>query len=197
MPTTIKAFAAPPPARPTDPSAQVQPVSAVAGGSGCSEAACDGEAGPSVHNLPTSPSQDLSFARLPVHVESRIDRTAGCWLWSGRLTEKGYGRCHIEGKERRVHRYIFEKTNGPVPDGMELDHLCRVRHCVNPEHLEVVTSRVNILRGKSLAALNAAKTHCKRGHEFNRANTIKRKGGRSRACRACLEEQRRRREVAQ
>jgi hypothetical protein len=73
-----------------------------------------------------------------------------------------------DGKVRLAHRVIYEYLVGPIPDGLSIDHLCRVRHCVNPAHLEPVTHRENVLRGQAPTAVNGRKTRCKRGHEFNR-----------------------------
>jgi hypothetical protein len=72
---------------------------------------------------------------------------AGCWLWTGGLDQYGYGKVRIYGRTRGVHRVAYELWVGPVPDGMQLDHRCRVRHCINPEHLEPVTVGENIRRG--------------------------------------------------
>lgn len=108
----------------------------------------------------------------------------GCWLWGGFTEPKGYGRFQVGGAARLAHRISYELHVGPIPDGLVLDHLCRVRNCVNPEHLEPVTSRENTLRGETPAAANVTKTHCLRGHEFTAENTrATLKGGRS--CRAC------------
>lgn len=111
---------------------------------------------------------------------------SGCWLWSGALADGGYGafRGH-EGKSVKAHRWFYEQNKGPVPDGLELDHRCRVRSCVNPEHLEPVTRRVNTLRGISPAAINATKTHCVRGHPLFGPNLYLRRNG-QRGCRSCL-----------
>jgi hypothetical protein len=78
----------------------------------------------------------------------------------------------------------YELAIGPIPEGLTIDHLCRNRGCVNPAHLEAVTNRTNLLRGDGIAALNARKTHCKRGHEFTPENTYVWREG-TRACRAC------------
>lgn len=117
---------------------------------------------------------------------SKVDKNGpnGCWLWLGAPTRGGYAQFQVGYKNHRVHRYAYEQLVGPIPDGFQLDHLCRVRNCVNPAHLEPVTQAENIRRGYSEAGLNARKTHCKRGHEFTEANTIRRSDG-GRACREC------------
>ena len=109
-----------------------------------------------------------------------------CWLWMGRITPTGYGRFSCNGRERQAHRLAYEYGHGPIPDGLVLDHLCRVRHCVRPAHLEAVTVRVNTLRGISFSAAYAKQTHCKRGHEFTDETTYRSPNGR-RNCRACWE----------
>lgn len=107
---------------------------------------------------------------------------AGCLVWTG-YTQNGYGIVFYQGKNRRVHRVIFEALVGPVPDGLHLDHLCRVRDCANIHHLESVTSRENTMRGNNFCAKNAAKTSCKRGHELIGRNLILTRAGRE--CRTC------------
>ena len=98
----------------------------------------------------------------------RVLHTETCWLWQGSLTHDGYGRFSLNRRRTMVaHRFAHEMVNGPVPDGMTLDHLCRVRHCVRPSHLEVVSMRTNLLRGNTLQARNAAKTHCPQGHAYD------------------------------
>jgi len=116
----------------------------------------------------------------------RVDKTDGCWLWKGSLSTLGYARWRLDGRQQGAHRIAYEALVGPVPEGLELDHLCRVRHCVNPAHLEPVTHRDNVLRGTSFIAENAAKTHCPQGHEYTPENTYRIPSDPTRRyCRAC------------
>lgn len=110
---------------------------------------------------------------------------SGCWLWSGCTGSGGYGRVSVGGKQMPAHRFIYELLIGEIPHGLQLDHLCRVRNCVNPSHLEPVTGRVNILRGEGPCAQHARKTHCPQGHPYDAANTYLHKG-KYRYCRICL-----------
>lgn len=112
---------------------------------------------------------------------------SGCWEWTGSRSV-GYGRLHIAGKSELAHRFAYEHYIGPIPEGLVIDHLCRVRHCVNPAHMEVVTQTENKLRGTGSPAVNAKKTHCKRGHPLTPENTYvhPRKG--YRVCRQCTRE---------
>lgn len=107
----------------------------------------------------------------------------GCWLWTANKNRGGYGFIKIDRRNRSAHRVAYELSVGPIPDGLTIDHLCRVRHCVNPAHLEVVTKRTNTLRGTSPSAVHARKTHCTHGHKFTPENTYHWRGGRK--CRAC------------
>lgn len=125
---------------------------------------------------------------LPDRFSSKVHRHAsGCWLWTACLTSNGYGRFSWEGKVRLAHRVSYTLLVGPVPEGLELDHLCRVRHCVNPEHLEPVTRRENIHRGFGITAVHARKTHCPQGHEYTEDNLLVSALDRgNRVCKACL-----------
>lgn len=101
-----------------------------------------------------------------------INLETGCWEWTGTRNPKGYGMLRTGGRRRQlVHRVSYEMTYGPIPEGLQIDHLCRVRNCLNPAHLEAVTNQVNTLRGETVTAANAAKTHCSQGHEFTPENT--------------------------
>jgi len=113
---------------------------------------------------------------------------APCWLWTGFHNEYGYGRINIQRRLHLVHRVTFEIFAGLVPDGLELDHLCRVRLCANPAHLEPVTRRINVLRGVSPVAEHARATHCPRGHPYDLLNTYINPSTGSRGCRICVRE---------
>lgn len=119
-----------------------------------------------------------------------VEKTTSCWLWNGPKNQNGYGKVSLWKPKRTTiaaHKFLFQKINGELPKGMELDHLCRIRHCVNPDHLEIVTHRENTLRGISMVAVNAKKTHCKYGHEFTKKNTkiCKSRGTIERNCKTC------------
>lgn len=123
-----------------------------------------------------------------------VDKSApnGCWVWTGPMDPYGYGKFFrvepLKGRTRLpAHRASYEYLVGPIPDGLVLDHLCRNHPCVNPEHLEPVTDRENILRGKSLAAKNARVTHCPKGHPYAGDNLKITKTGRRR-CITCNRE---------
>ena len=113
------------------------------------------------------------------------DDTSGCWLWLRSTNGAGYAQSMISGRMWRVHRLVYIDQVGPIPPGLVLDHLCRVRHCVNPGHLEPVTDRVNVVeRGIGPSARRAAATRCERGHPFDERNTARTASG-HRSCRAC------------
>lgn len=116
----------------------------------------------------------------------------GCWEWTHGCDGRGYGRLKVNGKMVYAHRLAYENTQGSVPDGLEIDHLCRNHVCVRPSHLEAVDHRTNVLKGNGLAAYWAARTHCQRGHKYDVENTYVTKAG-ARACRACHKEATRRR----
>ena len=110
--------------------------------------------------------------------------TSGCWLWMGAMRSNGYGHMWLGDRAVGAHRISYEHWRGPITRGLPLDHLCRVRSCVNPEHLEPVTIRENLIRGIGFAAENARKTHCPAGHAYTPENTHRDVHG-GRKCRAC------------
>lgn len=113
----------------------------------------------------------------------------GCWIWLGGVCEDGYGKCGARAGQSLAHRAFYAIIKGPIPAGMEIDHLCKNRLCVNPTHLEAVTHRENIRRGDYRSNhRNGRKTHCLRGHEFTPENiyTYTPRGMKTRRkCRAC------------
>lgn len=117
-----------------------------------------------------------------------VTKTPTCWLWTA-STRKGYGGFRAFGRIVQSHRFAYEHFRGPIPPGLTVDHLCRVKRCVNPDHLEVVTNRVNVLRGIGRSATNARKTQCKYGHAFTRENTWRDARGK-RQCRTCWHDRR-------
>jgi hypothetical protein len=109
-----------------------------------------------------------------------------CLVWTGSRVANGYGQLTFARKRYLAHRFAFTRLIGPIPDKHDLDHLCRVRACVNVEHLQPVTRQENLLRGYTITAANAAKTHCPQGHEYTPDNLIRDKRGRK--CRTCNRE---------
>lgn len=123
---------------------------------------------------------------------AKVNKTDSCWLWQAARNNTGYG---VFWRDRRVgvaHRYAYELVVGEIPEGLQLDHLCRVRHCVNPAHLEPVTNRENWRRGDSPSATAYRTGVCKYGHSLDDA--MKDRLGQIRNCRTCKLEKRRSRE---
>lgn len=120
------------------------------------------------------------------HPVGYVIQENGCWEWVGALDGRGYGTMWAGGKMCKAHRVMYERTRGTIPDGFDIDHLCRTPECVNPSHMEAVTHRVNLLRGVGVSARNRAKTHCRHGHPLSDGNLIAclaRRG--KRLCRTC------------
>jgi hypothetical protein len=107
-----------------------------------------------------------------------------CWHWIGALNQ-GYGQFSIKGRGHRAHRVAYERWVGPILPGLTLDHKCRNRACVRPDHLEPVDNTTNVLRGLGRTAVNAAKTHCIHGHAFTPENTLPAGTRKGRSCRTC------------
>jgi hypothetical protein len=119
----------------------------------------------------------------------KVNKTPGsCWIWTGCINQNGYGLVRLNKKTCSTHRILYEYYKGPIPEGLDIDHLCRVRNCVNPGHLEAVTTRVNILRGETIPSKHLSKTHCANGHPFTKENTYNRpnkSGFVGRRCKTC------------
>ena len=130
----------------------------------------------------------VQLSALELRFWSKVDKSGDCWLWTAAKSHDGYGLFRYGGKNAYAHRVSYEWANGPVVPGLDLDHLCRVRSCVNPAHLEPVTRRINLLRGDTRIAHNIATTHCPQGHAYDALNTYVRPRGGTRDCRTCHRE---------
>jgi len=122
---------------------------------------------------------------LPRHLRRRMVLDEGCWIVSGAESHGRYQSVSIGNRSVLAHRFVYETLVGPIPEGLQIDHLCRVRWCANPAHLEAVTPRVNSLRSTSIAAQRAIQTRCVNGHDLSGANLYVRPDGRGRQCREC------------
>jgi hypothetical protein len=111
---------------------------------------------------------------------AKADKSDGCWQWIAFRDSRGYGRIFFHGESHYAHRVSYALAFGAIPAGLQIDHLCRNRACINPAHLEAVTARENVLRGEGMGAKNARRTHCKRGHALP--------SGARRVCQPCRRE---------
>ena len=117
----------------------------------------------------------------------------GCWEWVASRSSTGYGTFYA-GQGRgsvMAHRWSYEQRTGSLPSHLDLDHLCRNRACVNPDHLEPVTTSENLLRGANVGKSNLRKTHCPKGHPYSEENTYTPPSRPNRLCRACRRDRRR------
>jgi len=134
----------------------------------------------------------MNLNELPQTIQERIIplTESGCWIWMGWVNDSGYGMIRRQKnnvKEHiRVHRYVYELLNEPIPKNMTIDHLCRVRLCVNPHHMEIVSPVENVMRGESRAAKAARRDTCAKGHPYTLLNFVARSDG-YRGCRICTE----------
>lgn len=131
-----------------------------------------------------------------------VEAEDGCWLWTGCTNWGGYGQAAMSDKviggdgskthHVVVHRFVFEYRHGAIPEGLDLDHLCRVRNCVNPDHLEPVTRSENLRRAVGIGSQWSSRTECSAGHEYTPESTAISSTDGSRVCRACRREYSRR-----
>lgn len=115
----------------------------------------------------------------------KVSKTHSCWNWMGCRNALGYGFFYTNKHTVSAHRFSYELLKDKIPKNMIIDHLCRNRSCVNPEHMEVVTQRENVLRGLTIPAINSKKTQCVHGHSYTPQNTFYRKVSGKRECRTC------------
>ncbi len=130
---------------------------------------------------------NISIARIEKSISPKflINGETGCWEWIGYIDRGGYARLNINYVSENAHRVLYTLIKGNIPSGLTIDHLCKIRHCINPEHLEPVTLRENIRRG---TPHNRIKTYCVHGHKFTFKNTYTNKLTGKRTCRTCQRE---------
>ena len=124
------------------------------------------------------------------HIKSKVEIDEnGCWNWTGKIAKNGYGHITYPNKNDRktylIHRITYALFKSEIPIGMTIDHLCRNRKCCNPEHLEIVTSKENTLRGNGIAGINARKTHCIKNHPLS-GNNLYITPDKRRNCKKCI-----------
>lgn len=128
------------------------------------------------------------------YIEARcVEPRPDCLIWPDAV-DRGYGRMYVDGTAKRVHRIVWELRNGPIPDGLTIDHLCRIRYCINTDHMELVTSAENSRRRHRPPTPITRATHCRNGHLYTDATTGIEKGRRRcLTCRAASQERKRKR----
>jgi hypothetical protein len=137
------------------------------------------------NSIPKRPRCNHNTLPHPARFWAKVQKTEGCWEWLGARTKaEGYGVYRLNNRNHVAHRVAYELNIGLIPEGMQIDHLCRNRLCVNPAHMEVVTNQVNQLRSNGAGGVNARRTHCAQGHEFTPENTYLNPRG-DRNCRTC------------
>lgn len=114
-------------------------------------------------------SSSVQMRCLPIEMRfwAKVQKTDGCWMWTGSIGVDGYARFRHGAKGKTAYRYSYIIHKGPIPAGMEIDHLCRNRACVRPDHLEAVTTHENWKRGYGPSAINARKVACPKGHPYS------------------------------
>ena len=138
--------------------------------------------------LPRLSSEERFWAKVNKNgpIPAHCPDLGPCWLWTAATAARGYGQFSLNKYPHRAHRVSYLWAKGELPEGLDIDHLCRVITCVNPNHLEAVPHRINVLRGTSPSSKHARKTHCPQNHPYDEENTRIYRG--SRRCRACQAE---------
>ena len=129
-------------------------------------------------------TESTALVELERRFDQYVDATGDCWLWLGALDRDGYGQVSVSSRTRRAHRWVWTVLVGEIPKGLVIDHLCRVKSCVNPDHMEPVTRAENVMRGYGPPAKHARQSHCNRGHPLSGDNLYQARG--RRYCRACF-----------
>lgn len=131
-------------------------------------------------------------SRLPSRFWNKVRVEAnGCWIWTAATSRHGYGNFWVRGSMRLAHRISYVNLKGIIPFGFDIDHLCKIKPCVNPDHLEAVSHKENVRRGdlRKVSPKRAqCRTHCKHGHKFTPENTYTRSNRTGRECRICMRE---------
>ena len=136
------------------------------------------------------------MADLLARLRRYFEPGPGCWEWTGYVMSNGYGLAKDAAwRARTAHRVVYEALVGPIPDGLELDHLCRNRRCVNPAHLEPVSHQENVRR--AFVGRRNSRTHCTNGHEYTPGNTYLSRVSGYKSCRVCTRDSNRRSRLAQ
>lgn len=121
---------------------------------------------------------------IDIWISRYVQPQGDCWAWGGDLSPNGYGTVHVWGRGTMAHRVFYEYFIAPIPPGLDLDHLCRVRNCVNPWHLDPVTRSVNLKRAAN-PKHNSSKTHCPQGHPYEGENLYITPSTGGRVCLTC------------
>ncbi len=137
-----------------------------------------------------------TWGKRTVHqrfLSKTVKNEKGCWLWTGAKEKRGYGKFTVGKVTMMAHRFAYHACFGSIPDHLTCDHLCRNPSCVNPNHIELVSMRENLLRGNTFQARNARKTHCPKGHPYSGENLYHVPTG-GRGCKTCRSENQRSRQ---